>query len=411
MSRFRQRLPAILALEDGTIFEGESFGAEGERYGELVFNTGMTGYQEVLTDPSYCGQIVTMTYTQQGNYGLNPEDDESWRPWVEGFVVREVCEKPSNYRATISLPEYLKRHGIPGIAGVDTRRLTKHLRTYGAKMAVLSTIDLNPDSLVEKVRRAPRLEDIDFVEKVSCVKPRRWIEEGYVEEDVAAEKLQGEREARAIPERERPKPRTVYRNGIPLYAPQIFRVVCLDWGVKQNILRHLYSRGCDLIVVPAQTTAEEVLAYKPDGVVFSNGPGDPQRLDYAIRTAKGLIGRVPIFGICLGHQIIGWAMGGRTFKLKFGHRGVNHPVKNLLTGVVEITTQNHGFCVDMETLRDTGMEMTHINLNDMTCEGMRHRELPLFSVQYHPEAGPGPHDANYLFDDFIRMMSGEWPLH
>jgi len=403
MSVFKQHKPAILGLEDGTVFVGESFGAEGERHGELVFNTGMTGYQEVLTDPSYRGQIVTMTYTQQGNYGLNTEDDESWQPWVEGFVVREACRFPSNFRAKISLPDYLARHGIPGIAGVDTRRLTKHLRTHGAKMAVISTVDLDPDSVVEKARTAPRLEEVDFVVDVSCKRPRRWAEDGYIDEDFTPDKLPPDREPR-------PKPRTVVRNGMPLYAPRIFRVVCMDWGIKQNILRHLYNRGCDLIVVPAQTTAEQVLEYRPDGVLLSNGPGDPELLDYAIKTAQGLIGQAPVFGVCLGQQIIGWAMGGRTYKLKFGHRGGNHPVKNRLTGEVEITTQNHGFCVDFDTLQGSGMEMTHVNLNDMTCEGLRHKELPLFCVQYHPEAGPGPHDASYLFDNFVRMMSGEWPL-
>ncbi|HEX2922578.1 MAG TPA: glutamine-hydrolyzing carbamoyl-phosphate synthase small subunit, partial [Chloroflexota bacterium] len=381
--------PAILALEDGTIFRGESFGAEGERHGEVVFNTGMTGYQEVLTDPSYRGQIVTMTYTQQGNYGINSEDDESWQPWVEGFVVREHCPYPSNFRASLSLPDYLKKRGIPGISGIDTRRLTKHLRTHGAKMGVISSTDLDPESVVEKARTAPRLEEVDFVAEVSCKQPHRWADDMYVEEGVTPDKL-------PIVDKVKPRMRTILRDGVSMHAPQIFRVVCMDWGIKQNILRHLYSRGCDIIVVPAKTTAEEVLEYKPDGVMLSNGPGDPAMLDYAIKTAQGVIGKVPVFGVCLGQQIIGWAMGGTTYKLKFGHRGCNHPVKNLLTGEVEITTQNHGFCVDMDTLKDSGMEMTHVNLNDMTCEGLRHKDLPLFCVQYHPEAGPGPHDANYL---------------
>lgn len=394
--------PAILVLEDGSVFRGESFGASGERIGEVCFNTGMTGYQEVLTDPSYRGQIVTMTYTQQGNYGLNAEDDESWQPWVEGFVVREACGEPSNFRAEISLGEYLRRHGIPGIAGVDTRRLTKHLRTHGAQMAIISTEDLEPQSCVAKIRAAPSYVGIDFVLDVTCKGPRRWVEAGYAAETPApgpVEKAPGTR----------PQPRTVYRGGMPLYAPQIYRVVCLDYGIKQNILRHLYHRGCDLIVLPATTTAAEVLDWQPDGVLLSNGPGDPQLVHYAIEMTRGLVGQVPVFGVCLGQQIIGHAMGGTTYKLKFGHRGVNHPVKNLLTGQVEITTQNHGFCVDMETLKDSGMELTHINLNDMTCEGMRHMELPLFCVQYHPEGGPGPHDSSYLFDEFIRLMSGDAP--
>ncbi|MEI6502715.1 MAG: glutamine-hydrolyzing carbamoyl-phosphate synthase small subunit [Armatimonadota bacterium] len=399
MSLRSKSKPAILALEDGTIFRGESFGADGERHGEVVFNTGMTGYQEVLTDPSYRGQIVTMTYTQQGNYGLNEEDNESWQPWVDGFVVREACPYPSNFRCTISLGDYLAAKGIPGITGIDTRRLTRHLRTYGAKMGVISSTDLDPESVVHKAKTAPRLEEVDFVVDVSCKQPHRWADNAYLDEGVTPAQL-------PVVAAERPRLRVILRDGVSLHAPQIFRVVCMDWGIKQNLLRHLYGRGCDIIVVPAKTTAEEVLEYKPDGVMLSNGPGDPALLDYAIKTAQGLIGKVPVFGVCLGQQIIGWAMGGTTYKLKFGHRGVNHPVQNLLTGKVEITTQNHGFCVDMDTLKDSGMEMTHLNLNDNTCEGLRHKDLPLFCVQYHPEAGPGPHDASYLFDSFIAMMAG-----
>ncbi len=396
----RATKPALLVLEDGSVFRGESFGADGERIGEVCFNTGMTGYQEVLTDPSYRGQIVTMTYTQQGNYGLNAEDDESWQPWVEGFVVREASREPSNFRAGIGLGEYLQQHGIPGIAGVDTRRLTRHLRTHGAQMGIISTEDLEPESCLAKVRAAPSYVGLDFVLDVTCQGPRRWVEAGYapgVPVPSPAEKPAGSR----------PQPRTVYRGGMPLYAPQIYRVVCLDYGIKQNILRHLYHRGCDLIVLPATSSAAEVLEWQPDGVLLSNGPGDPKLVHYAIEMTRGLVGQAPVFGVCLGQQIIGHAMGGATYKLKFGHRGVNHPVKNLLTGQVEITTQNHGFCVDMDSLRDSGMELTHVNLNDMTCEGMRHVELPLFCVQYHPEAGPGPHDSSYLFDEFIRLMSGE----
>lgn len=396
----RAKQPAILVLEDGSVFRGESFGARGERIGEVCFNTGMTGYQEVLTDPSYRGQIVTMTYTQQGNYGLNAEDNESWRPWVEGFVVREASVEPSNFRAEISLGDYLRRHEIPGIAGVDTRRLTKHLRTYGAQMGILSTEDLDPESCLARVKAAPSYVGRDFVLDVTCERPRRWVESGYTAETA----VQGPLEKASAGPR---KPRMVYRGGMPLYAPQIYRVVCLDYGIKQNILRHLYHRGCDLIVLPATSSAAEVLEWQPDGVLLSNGPGDPQLVHYAIEMTRGLVGRVPIFGVCLGQQIIGHAMGGTTYKLKFGHRGVNHPVKNLLTGQVEITTQNHGFCVDVESLRGSGMELTHVNLNDMTCEGLRHVDLPLFCVQYHPEAGPGPHDSSYLFDDFIRLMSGE----
>lgn len=396
----RKTQPAILVLEDGSVFRGESFGARGECIGEVCFNTGMTGYQEVLTDPSYRGQIVTMTYTQQGNYGLNAEDNESWRPWVEGFVVREASAEPSNFRAEMGLGEYLRQHQIPGIAGVDTRRLTKHLRTYGAQMGILSTEDLDPASCLAKVKAAPSYVGRDFVLDVTCDRPRRWVESGYTDELVISGPVE---KASASP----PKPRMVYRDGMPLYAPQIYRVVCLDYGIKQNILRHLYHRGCDLIVLPATSSAAEVLQWQPDGVLLSNGPGDPQLVHYAIEMTRSLVGRVPIFGVCLGQQIIGHAMGGTTYKLKFGHRGVNHPVKNLLTGQVEITTQNHGFCVDVDSLQGSGMELTHVNLNDMTCEGLRHVELPLFCVQYHPEAGPGPHDSSYLFDDFIRLMSGE----
>lgn len=401
---YSQVKPALLALADGTIFSGTSFGADGERHGEVVFNTGMTGYQEVLTDPSYRGQIVTMTYTQQGNYGLNSEDNESWRPWVEGFVVREACEYPSNHRSTISLPDYLVEKGIPAISGVDTRKLTRHLRTHGAQMAVLSSVDLDPDSLVAKARAAPSLVDVDFVVDVTCREPRRWVENSYVEEAPVPEVARTSEPAGG----QTRKPRMIYREGMPLYAPQIFRVVCLDWGIKQNILRHLYLRGCDIIVVPAKTTAAEVLDWNPHGVLLSNGPGNPELLNYAIETTRGLVGKVPVFGVCLGQQILGWAMGGTTYKLKFGHRGINHPVKNLQTGSVEITTQNHGFNVDMNSLKNSGMVQTHLNLNDQTCEGMRHCELPVFSVQYHPEAGPGPHDSSYLFDDFIKIMSGDW---
>jgi carbamoyl-phosphate synthase small subunit len=400
----RPAKPAILTLEDGAVFHGESFGAIAERVGEVVFNTGMTGYQEVLTDPSYRGQIVTMTYTQQGNYGLNAEDDESWQPWVEGFVVREVSPRPSNFRARVSLTDYLHEHGIPGIAGVDTRRLTRHLRTHGAKLGLISAVDLDPESCLRKVRAAPSYVGLDFVLEVTCSTARRWGEEGYVAGQLSPPVAPVEKPSGA-----RPKPRMVYRGGMPLFAPQIYRVACLDYGIKQNILRHLYHRGCDLIVLPATTTAEQVLEWQPDGVLLSNGPGDPKLVHYAIEMTRGLVGKVPVFGVCLGQQIVAHALGGNTYKLKFGHRGVNHPVQNLRTGQVEITTQNHGFCVDMDSLQGSGLELTHVNLNDMTCEGMRHVEHPLFCVQYHPEAGPGPHDASYLFDDFIRLMSGDAP--
>jgi carbamoyl-phosphate synthase small subunit len=386
------RPPAILALEDGTVLEGTSFGAEGESTGEVVFNTGMSGYQEVLTDPSYRGQIVTMTYTQMGNYGINDEDSESWRPWVEGFVVREACAAPSSWRSRGSLGDYLRDHGIIGIEGVDTRMLTRHLRTHGAKIGVLSTVDPDRDGLVAKALAAPRIVNVDLAKDVTCTDIRRWGRDGYSEHRQSSAGqlsfgLQG-----ASPE---PAPRR---------PDGTFRVVVLDLGVKQNILRELVARGCEVIVVPAQTSADAIIDLAPDGCVISNGPGDPDPITYAIATVRELIGRTPLFGICFGQQILGLALGGRTYKLKFGHRGLNHPVKNLRTGEVEITTQNHGFCVDLQSVADTGMEVTHVNLNDSTVEGMRHRELPVFSVQYHPEAGPGPHDARYLFDEFVSDM-------
>jgi len=388
------RKPAMLALEDGVVFEGYSFGAEGQNCGEVVFNTGLTGYQEVLTDPSYRGQIVTMTYTQIGNYGINPADMESWRPWVEGFIVREACDFPSNWRATQSLSEYLGDNGIIGISGIDTRMLTRHLRTHGAKKGVISTEDLDGDRLVQKAQAAPSIVNIDLAQDVTCARMREWTAEGYAEVlDEDAHQLALGLDDRSGGARRR-------RDG------GRYRVVIIDLGVKQNILRCLLERGCRPIVVPAQTSAEEILDLAPDGVVVSNGPGDPDPIRYAIASTAKLVGKVPVFGICFGQQILALALGGRTYKLKFGHRGGNHPVKNLRTGDVEITTQNHGFCVDLDSLSGTGMERTHVNLNDNTLEGMRHRELPVFSVQYHPEAGPGPHDARYLFEEFVADMAG-----
>jgi carbamoyl-phosphate synthase small subunit len=332
-----------------------------------------------------------MTYTQIGNYGINDEDVESWRPWVEGFIVRELCEVPSNWRSKRTLSDYLSANGIIGIEGIDTRMLTRHLRTYGAKKGVISTTDLDEESLVEKAKASPSIVAVDLAKDVTCDRIREWGESGYVD-------FSGD------------DPRQLslgLATGTPrMWKPQeqVLRAVVVDLGVKQNILRLVQQMGCQVIVVPAQTSADEIMELEPDGVVISNGPGDPDAVTYAIDTIANLIGKAPIFGICFGQQLIALAMGGRTYKLKFGHRGVNHPVKNLRTGQVEITTQNHGFSVDIDSLQGTGMEQTHVNLNDQTIEGMRHKELPVFSVQYHPEAGPGPHDARYLFDEFRRDM-------
>lgn len=358
---------ALLCLEDGFLLEGESIGAKGEAFGEVVFNTSMMGYQEILTDPSYKGQIVTMTYPHIGNYGVNEEDVESRKPYVEGFVVKELSRVTSNYRAQANLESYLTRHGIVGIHGVDTRALTKHLRTYGAKKGALSTETKDPKKLLEKVEASPGLLGIDLVKEVTCVKPYVWTS--------------------AAPN---PSPR--------------YHVVAIDYGMKQNILRRLTQVGCRVTVLPASATPEEILAHRPDGLFLSNGPGDPEAVTYAIETVRHLLEKLPIFGICLGHQILGLAFGGKTFKLKFGHHGGNHPVLRLKDQKVEITCQNHGFCVDVDSIPGKEMILTHLNLNDRTGEGMRHKKLPIFSVQYHPEASPGPHDSRYLFEEFIRIM-------
>jgi len=363
---------ALLALEDGTVFVGHAFGARAEAAGEVVFNTSMTGYQEVLTDPSYHGQIVAMTYPLIGNYGVTGEDAESCRSWVEGFVVREVARRHSNWRAEGDLDAYLREAGIPGIAGIDTRALTRHVRTAGAMKAVLSTTDTDPASVVAKARAAPGLVGRDLVRDVTSREPWPW------------------------------QPETAPPDG-PLVA-------LLDYGVKLNILRCLREVGCRVLVMPASATAEEIADRRPDGLMLSNGPGDPAAVPYAVETLRSLIQNppggspVPIFGICMGHQILGQALGGTTVKLKFGHHGANHPAKDLATGQVAITVQNHGFCVDIDSLPAGEVELTHLNLNDQTLEGLRHRRLPMFSVQFHPEASPGPHDAHYLFRRFRDLM-------
>ncbi len=371
-------MTAYLALEDGTIFEGRSFGADVERVGEVVFNTSITGYQEILTDPSYNGQIVTMTYPLIGNYGINPDDFESVRPQVEGFVVKEACKNPSNYRSVQSLGSFLKEHDIPGIEGIDTRSLTKHIRSKGAMKGILSTLDSDRESLVQKANDYPGLVGRDLVSRVTCGEPYQWAEGLYDLEKGERTHLEGK--AR-------------------------FRVAAYDFGIKQNILRYLVDRGCDVTVFPADTPPDQILEIDPDGIFLSNGPGDPEPVTYAVDSIRQLIAeKRPTFGICLGHQLIGLALGGSTYKLKFGHRGANQPVQQTDTGKVEITSQNHGFAVDIDSLDRDDVVLTHINLNDNTLEGLRHRDLPLFCVQYHPEASAGPHDADYLFDHFVELM-------
>ncbi len=373
-------MKSILALEDGMIFTGRSFTGHGESVGEVVFNTSMSGYQEILTDPSYCGQMVTMTYPLIGNYGVNDEDVESGRIHVKALLVKEYQEYPSNWRSQRSLADYLKADNIPGLEGIDTRALTRHIRLKGAMKAALSTLDLDPDSLVEKARQSPDMAGQDLVGEVTCEEPMLW-ESGH------PVRLDGELDRFQWPA----------INGK-------WRVAAIDYGVKYNIVRSLEKRGCTILLLPGDVKSETIDKLEPHGLFLSNGPGDPAAVTYAVDTIRTQIGKRPIFGICLGHQLVGLALGGKTFKLKFGHRGANQPVKDLLTGKVEITSQNHGFCVDMESLKDSDVELSHINLNDGTLEGLIHKKLPLFSVQYHPEASPGPHDATYLFDRFIEMI-------
>ena len=375
-------MKAKLALEDGTVFTGEAFGAETEVTGEVVFNTSITGYQEILTDPSYAGQIVTMTYPLIGNYGINADDLESVRPQVAGFVVKEYFDFYSNFRATSSLGDWLAQHKIIGIQGIDTRMLTKIIRTTGAMRGVISSADLDDKSLVAKARKSPAMAGLDLATKVTTHDTYSWDEV--------------DRTPFALPPTV--KTRT---NG------KRWNVVVCDYGVKRNILRRLTTYGCKLTVLPSTYSADQILALNPDGIFLSNGPGDPAAVKYAIQNIKKLIGKKPIFGICLGHQLLALALGGKTFKLKFGHRGANHPVKNLLNSEIEITSQNHGFAVDPASLDAGKIEITHVNLNDGTNEGFRHKELPIFCVQYHPEASPGPHDSDYLFAQFVEMMERE----
>lgn len=368
-------MKAILALADGTYFVGKSLGAIGEVSGEVVFNTSMSGYQEILTDPSYHGEIVTMTYPQIGNVGVNTEDAESQQPFLSGFVIKESCPFPSNFRSQDSLDGYLKKNNIVAIEGIDTRALVRHIRTAGAQTGVLSSSEADPAQVVEKARQAPSIVGRDLVQAVTCKQSYPWHEglwslgEGYQQPAVEAR----------------------------------YKVVAYDFGIKRNILRSLTSLGCAVTVVAAQTPADEVLAQRPDGIFLSNGPGDPDPLSYAQENIRQLLGKVPLFGICLGHQLLSIALGAKTYKLKFGHRGGNQPVLDYQRQQVEITAQNHGFAVNSESL-SADTEVTHINLNDNTVEGIRHRQLPAFSVQYHPEASPGPHDANYLFERFIQLM-------
>jgi len=377
--------PAKLALEDGTVYCGESFGATGEVDGEVVFNTSMTGYQEILTDPSYRGQIVTMTYPQIGNYGVNEEDVESWKPHLAGFIVKENSRRPSNFRCTESLEDYLKRHNIVALAGIDTRALVRRIREQGAMKGVLSTEDLDDASLVQKAKDSPGLVGRDLVQEVLPPEQRAW-EEKLSSWSTLGKPIEQRSENRGI-------------------DPEL-HVVALDFGLKWNIARHLADRGCKVTILPGKATVEDVLALDPDGVFLSNGPGDPEPITYAIDTIRGLLGKKPIFGICLGHQLLSLACDAKTFKLKFGHRGANQPIQNLATGAVEIATHNHGFAVEEETLPDH-LEITHRNLNDNTIAGVRHKSAPAFSVQYHPEAAAGPHDSEYLFDEFRSLMLAE----
>jgi carbamoyl-phosphate synthase small subunit len=385
-------MKAILALEDGTVYHGEAFGARATACGEVCFNTSMTGYQEILTDPSYKGQIVTMTYPLIGNYGVNEQDVESWRPHVAGFVVRELSPCVSNWRADRSLAEYLERNGLPAIQGIDTRSLTKKLRVRGVLNGLISTEGLSDEEAIAQAKAWPGLIGVDYVQQVTHAQPFVWDEKDEQSASFSLVHGPGAADARHV------------RDPLPVAD---IPIVAYDFGMKYNILRRLRQHGFRVQVVPATTAAADALSYKPAGVFLSNGPGDPAAVPYAAAAVRELIEKgLPIFGICLGQQILGLALGGKTFKLKFGHRGANQPVKDLETGRVEITAQNHGFAVDVDSLKGIA-QLTHVNLNDQTVEGLAHAELPLFSVQYHPESSPGPHDANYLFGRFVQLMGAE----
>jgi len=399
-------MKGFIALEDGTVFEGKSLGIEGEKEGEVVFNTSMTGYQEIMTDPSYKGQIVAMTYPLIGNYGVNGEDVESGNPKVEGFIAREFSKITSNFRAQDSLLDYLSKNNIVALEEVDTRALTKHIRLRGAMKAVISTIDQDVGSLIEKAKKSQGIVGRDLVKEVTCDAP-------YVYGEVTGNRQRAIGNSNSEPRTPNcPDKKQSVENEVSSFSrpssivhrPSDLRVVVMDYGVKMNILRLLKKMGCEVVVMPATATAEDVLARSPDGVLLSNGPGDPEGVPYVVGEIRKLFGKVPLFGICLGQQLLGLAYGGRTYKLKFGHRGANQPIKELATGKVYITSENHGFAVDLESIHDQPVRATHINLNDNTIEGLEHEVYPIFSVQYHPEASPGPHDSYGLFAKFRDMM-------